>query len=152
MTQTMLSQVTELAGLSVEQLKEKWRLLYAAEPCNCQKSYLVKRLAYRIQELLFTGLSESARATLRDAVRDGSDGAPDRLPRRKPRPDELAIGTRIVREWRGGRYEVTVVHGGFEYEGRMYRSLTAITKVITGSHWNGPNFFGLRKKPGKERR
>jgi hypothetical protein len=53
-------------------------------------------------------------------------------------------GTRLVREWNGGRYEVTVVSGGFEYAGRRYRSLTAITKAITGTHWNGPAFFGLR--------
>jgi len=53
--------------------------------------------------------------------------------------------TRLVREWNGNRYEVTVVHGGFEFQGRRYRSLSAITKAITGTHWNGPGFFGLRK-------
>ena len=55
------------------------------------------------------------------------------------------IGTRLIREWNGGRYEVTVVHDGFEFQGKTYRSLTAITKTITGTHWNGPAFFGLRR-------
>ena len=68
------------------------------------------------------------------------------------RPMGDKIGTRLVREWQGDRYEVTVVKGGFEFEGRKYRSLTAITKVITGTHWNGFLFFGLQKraKSGKE--
>jgi hypothetical protein len=56
------------------------------------------------------------------------------------------VGTRLVREWRGERHEVTVVPGGFEYLGRLYRSLTAIAKVITGQHWNGRLFFGLRRR------
>ena len=66
---------------------------------------------------------------------------------RKPasfRKDVPMVGTRLVREWDGERYEVTVVQGGFEFAGRRYRSLTAIAKAITGTHWNGPAFFGLR--------
>ncbi len=55
------------------------------------------------------------------------------------------IGTRLVREWNGTRYEVTVVRGGYEFDGRRYRSLTAIVKEITGTKWNGPAFFGLRE-------
>jgi hypothetical protein len=52
----------------------------------------------------------------------------------------------MIREWKGQRYEVTVVHGGFEIEGQVYRSLTALAKRITGQHWNGPAFFGLRNR------
>jgi hypothetical protein len=55
-----------------------------------------------------------------------------------------------VREWNGRRYEVTVASGGFVFEGRRYRSLTAITKAITGTHWNGRAFFGLRNGARKE--
>jgi hypothetical protein len=61
-------------------------------------------------------------------------------------------GTRLVREWNGRRYEVTVVPGGFVFEGRRYRSLTAITKAITGTHWNGRAFFGLRNNGRKEQK
>ena len=56
-----------------------------------------------------------------------------------------------MREWNGRRCEVTVASGGFVFEGRRYRSLTAITKVITGTHWNGRAFFGLRSGAPKER-
>ena len=56
------------------------------------------------------------------------------------------MGTRLVRDWHGDRHEVTVVAGGFEYGGKRYRSLTAVAKAITGSHWNGKLFFGLSKR------
>lgn len=60
------------------------------------------------------------------------------------REDSLPVaGTRLVREWNGGLYEVTVTLNGFEYDGRLYRSLSAIAKAITGTHWNGKLFFGV---------
>lgn len=73
-----------------------------------------------------------------------------RLKRRQRKNGMPVAGTWLIREWQGRRYEVTVVDGGFEYEGRRYRSLTAITKAITGTHWNGPAFFGLRKPERKQ--
>ena len=150
MKQSVLKQVAELPNLDSGQLKERWRTLYGSEPPAYNKSYLVKRLAYRIQELAFGGLSESAQAQLRDALDgDDADGMASRMHRRRRKDGMPVTGTRLVREWQGNRYEVTVVHGGFEFEGRKYRSLTAITKAITGTHWNGPGFFGLRKPIGK---
>ena len=150
MKQSVLKQVAELPNLDSGQLKERWRTLYGSEPPAYNKSYLVKRLAYRIQELAFGGLSEAAQAQLRDALDgDDADGVASRMHRRRRKDGMPVTGTRLVREWQGNRYEVTVVHGGFEFEGRKYRSLTAITKAITGTHWNGPGFFGLRKPIGK---
>ena len=61
------------------------------------------------------------------------------------------VGTRLVREWHGERHEVTVTKDGLEYEGRPYRSLSAVAKVISGGHWSGPAFFGLRKPERKKR-
>jgi hypothetical protein len=59
-------------------------------------------------------------------------------------------GTRLVREWRGERYEVIILSNGFEYAGRKWNSLTAIARDITGTQWNGPVFFGLRIKPSNK--
>ena len=59
-------------------------------------------------------------------------------------------GTRLIREFRDVRYEVLVAERGFEFEGRKYRSLSAIAREITGTQWNGPAFFGLRGKGAKE--
>jgi hypothetical protein len=60
------------------------------------------------------------------------------------------VGTRLIRDWNDRRYEVTVTYGGFEFEGRRYRSLSAIAKVITGTHWNGRAFFGLKQQNDKK--
>ncbi len=74
-------------------------------------------------------------------------------PPAKPRAPRLApVGTVIQRARKGEVHEITVLDDGFEYEGRLYKSLTAIADAITGTHWNGHLFFGLaktRKKAGK---
>ena len=56
----------------------------------------------------------------------------------------LAPGTRLLREWQGQTHHVAVLSDGFEYDGKTYRSLTAISRQITGTAWSGPLFFGLR--------
>jgi len=61
-----------------------------------------------------------------------------------PRLPPVGAVTRLVREWKGITHEVTVVEGGFEYQGRRYRSLSAAARAIAGTRWNGPLFFGLR--------
>jgi hypothetical protein len=53
-------------------------------------------------------------------------------------------GTQLIREWRGVEQKVTVLADGFEWEGRRYKSLSAVARAITGTRWNGPMFFGLR--------
>ena len=53
-------------------------------------------------------------------------------------------GARLVRDWQGRSYVVTATEGGFNYDGKTYGSLTAIAQRITGAHWSGPRFFGLR--------
>lgn len=149
MKSSVLKQITELPDLTFAQLKERWKDLYGTDAPAYNKSFLIKRLAYRIQELAYGGLSEKARTQLRDAGKNDTDGQTSRMERRKGKVGMPVPGTRLVREWKGRRYEVTVVREGFEFEGSPYRSLTAVTKVITGSQWNGPSFFGLRKKRGK---
>ena len=54
-------------------------------------------------------------------------------------------GTRLIREWQGQTYEVTLLEKGYLFQGKTYRSLTAIAEMITGAHWSGNRFFGLRK-------
>ena len=62
-----------------------------------------------------------------------------------PRPGTtLRPGARLVRAWQGRTYVVTATEGGFTYDGKTYASLSAIAQRITGAHWSGPRFFGLR--------
>ena len=149
-----LRQITQLSKLSFSELQARWRSLFGSEPPAYHRRFLVKRLAYRIQELAYGGLSETIRAQMADILQDAGLDEQASIPgrgRTQKRSQDLPLaGTRLVREWNGRRYEVTVASGGFIFEGRRYRSLTAITKVITGTHWNGRAFFGLRNGGRKE--
>jgi hypothetical protein len=154
MSQSVLKQIAQLGRLSLPQLEERWRSLFGKAPPAYHRRFLIKRLAYRIQELVYGGLSEEAKARMADIAQEAGLDEDASITGRGGRPkrkQELPVaGTRLVREWNGGRYEVTVAAGGFEFEGKPYRSLTAITKAITGTHWNGRAFFGLRP-PGNGR-
>ena len=68
---------------------------------------------------------------------------------KRARPISLKAGTRLVREWRGVTYTVLVHADGFDWNGRRYRSLTIVAREITGAHWSGPRFFGLRNRAGR---
>ena len=154
MSDSTLRQITQLSKLSFSELQARWRSLFGSEPPAYHRRFLVKRLAYRLQELAYGGLSEATRAQMADILKDAGLDEQASIPgrgRTQKRPNDLPLaGTRLVREWNGRRYEVTVASGGFVFEGRRYRSLTAITKAITGTHWNGRAFFGLRNNGRKE--
>ncbi|MEE4539084.1 MAG: DUF2924 domain-containing protein, partial [Erythrobacter sp.] len=63
------------------------------------------------------------------------------------RADTMPIaGTRLIREWQGVEHVVTVAADGFEWQGRPYKSLSAIARAITGTRWNGLVFFGLKNR------
>jgi Protein of unknown function (DUF2924) len=140
MTDTVLAQIATLKARSMPELHEMWRELFGQEPPVLGRRYLEDRLAYRIQELHYGGLSDRARRKL-DALVDQLE--PKAARRRDPgRP---VAGTRLVREWQGVPHTVEVREHDFEYEGRPYRSLSAIAREIAGTRWNGWLFFGLRR-------
>ena len=152
----VLRQIAELQRLSMSELLERWRALMGVEPPPYNKAFLVKRLTYRIQELAYGGLSmaivREMDRVLVDAGYDALGGEKTETPTARASarrsPDHPVIGTRLIREWRGHRYEVLVTQHGFEFDGRPYKSLTAIAKAITGTQWNGQQFFGLRQRQG----
>lgn len=144
MNDSAVRQVADLHAMTMEELRGRWRELFGSDPPTYGRAQLIKRLAYRLQELAFGGLSEGTGKRLRALARehDGDSGAP----RRRSSQAGPVAGTRLIREWDGRRHEVTVTRNGFEYQGRPYRSLSAIARAITGTPWNGPAFFGLRKR------
>ena len=149
----VLKQIAQLPNLSFDELKERWRALYGTEPPAYNKPFLIKRLAYRYQELAYGGLSDAAKERLEQIAKENGLDKMASLDRSAPKKKGMpVIGTRLVREWNGRRYEATVVKNGYEFEGIVFRSLTAITKEITGTHWNGPAFFGLRSSNGNGRK
>ena len=146
----VLAQIANLPSLPHEQLKALWREYFGVEPPAYRRGYLVRGLAHRIQELAYGGLSAPYQARLEALIADDKTTRRGRKPGRKvPKADWLLIGTRLMRDWKGVAHEVTVIDGGFEYQGRLYRSLSAIARAITGTRWNGPLFFGLRAEGNK---
>ena len=144
MQKTVLKQIDELNQMSMAQLRKRWADLMGTDPGRLGRKYLIRRLAYRIQELAYGGLSPQARKQL-EAIADGKtrNGKPS-----KSKKTILMPGTRLLREWRGDRYEVIVEADGFRYNGKAYRSLTAAARAITGQHTSGNLFFGIQRKRG----
>jgi hypothetical protein len=143
------SQLAELRRLSMPDLKQRWRDLIGTDPPQYSRTFLVSRLAYRLQELAHGGMSPSALADMEAILDDAGCDRLGRIRRRRnggPGHRKLLVGTRLAREWDGNRHEVTVVKGGFEYDGERFSSLSAIARLITSTRWNGPAFFGLRGK------
>jgi hypothetical protein len=139
MSESILAQIAALGDKSMAELRVMWKELFDQEPPPYGRKMLEGRISYRLQELQLGGLSERARRKL-DALADDLD--PKAARRRNPgRP---IAGTQLRREWKGIEHVVTVREHDFEYEGRPYKSLSAIAKSITNVRWNGPLFFGLR--------
>jgi len=146
MTDTVLAQLTALKAAPVADLKQKWRDLFDREPPPYNRRFLEDRLAYRIQELAYGGLSAETIERL-EALADELEG---KTPRRRTSLDSRPIaGTRLIREWKGVERCVTVRQEDFEYQGRPYKSLSAIARHITGTRWNGLVFFGLKNSRGR---
>ena len=146
MTST-LKEVTALPGMKIGDLKAKWRELFDSEPPPFNKSFLVRGLAYRLQELTHGGLSEITKKRLKKLAKEDRD--PPRQQITACQGDRPITGTRFMREWQGVEHCVTVLEDGFDYEGRKYRSLSAAARAITSTRWNGKIFFGLKKNGGK---
>ena len=142
MTDTVLARIVVLKVLPINTLKQQWRDLFETEPPPYNRRFLEHRLAYRIQELAYGGLKPQTIERLRALAEDLDGGDPSR--RRQPAKDRPIAGTRLIREFQGVEHCVTVRDEDFEYQGRPYKSLSAIARAITGTRWNGLIFFGLK--------
>ena len=121
------------------QLREEWAADPGGEPPTVPADLLRRLLAQRLQEKRFGGLPVSVEREL-TRIAPGGD---------TPSPRTAAIvrpGARLVREWQGRTIVVDVDEEGFVWEGRTYRSLSSIAREVTGAHWSGPRFFGMRPR------
>jgi hypothetical protein len=151
-----------LRRMTVSQLRDKYLEVFGEPTRSANRDFLFKRIAWRIQSLAEGGLSERARRRAEELARDADIRMTvPRPPKVAPPPartvtlpapkttgyDRLPIpGTILSRKYRGRQVEVQVLPFGFEHDGQVYRSLSAVAKAITGSHWNGHLFFGLTGK------
>jgi hypothetical protein len=145
MPDTVLAQIAALKTAPIVALKQKWRDLFDSEPPPYNRRFLEHRLAYRIQELAYGGLKPETIKRLRALAEELDGGDRDRR-RRRQSQDRPTAGTRLIREYQGVEHCVTVRDEDFEYQGRPYKSLSAIARAITGTRWNGLLFFGLKNR------
>ena len=146
MTDTVLAQLAALKTAPIGALKQKWRDLFETEPPPYNRRFLEHRLAYRIQELAYGGLKPETIKRLKAIAEDLDGGDPTR--RRRPAKDRPIAGTRLIREYQGVEHCVTVRDDDYEYQGRPYKSLSAIARAITGTRWNGLALFWPEKSAG----
>ncbi len=143
---SVTARLVALQAAPIAELKEQWRSLFGKEPPPFSRTYIQSRLAYRIQELAYGGLKPEIVARL-EALGEQLDGG--NIVLRRIRHDAKPIaGTRLIREWKGVEHHVTVQADGYEWQGRPYKSLSAVARAITGTRWNGLVFFGVKNQRG----
>ncbi|MEX0716601.1 MAG: DUF2924 domain-containing protein [Planctomycetaceae bacterium] len=160
MALNVAQEVAVMQRMTVRELKLRYAEVFGELPRSGNKQWLLKRIAWRIQANAEGDLSERARRRAMELA----DDADVRMtpPRQRPpkvEPDSPVVtmrmngdsrlpmpGAVLTRSYKDRKIAVTVRTDGFEYEGSVYKSLSAVTKAVTGKHWNGYHFFGLGRK------
>jgi len=135
-------QIAGLANRSTQDLRVAWRQLHrTGPPLGLSRDLMIRALAHQLQEQSYGGVDRALRRRLQSLA-----GASDKATMAVDPGLVLKAGTTLVRQWRGHTHTVLVHEDGFEHEGQLYRSLTAIAERITEAHWSGPRFFGLTRR------
>jgi Protein of unknown function (DUF2924) len=138
---TLEEELAALATMSPAQLRDKWQRVYREPPPPFAPDLLARGIAYRMQERAYGKLPTATRREI------------ERLQRQFEKTGEVSMeacattkpGTLLVREWQQVQHHVLILEDGYLYRDRRYSSLTQIANEITGAHWSGPRFFGLRR-------
>ncbi|MCW3848106.1 DUF2924 domain-containing protein [Sphingomonas sp. LB-2] len=142
MSANLGNRLAALATMRAAELRAEWERVYRAPAPPLTGDLLRRGIAWRLQERVHGGLPTSVARELR------------RLKRQYERSGTVSInvhdgrikpGTRLVREWGGASHHVLVLESGYQYRDRRYLSLSQIARDITGAHWSGPRFFGLKR-------
>lgn len=156
------AELRKLRKMSVDQLREKWLEVFGESTNGRHKQWLIKRIIWRMQANAEGDLSQRARARANEIANDADlRNMPPRAPKEStgtkrtvPAPNCVdsripGVGQVITRQYKGREIVVEVTKEGFTYDGGSYRSLTAVANAVTGKHWNGFHFFGLKKRSAK---
>ena len=152
-------EISALERMTVSDLRERYMELFDETTRARNRTWLIRRIIWRMQSLQQGGLSERA-IRQADELANGAD-----LRVTAPRESKLSTdaaertktvacriegnsrvplpGTVITRHYKGRMIQVKVLPSGFEFEGELFKSLSAVAKRVTGSHWNGYKFFNL---------
>ena len=153
---SVISQIRALQRMSLPQLQQKWLEVFGEETKQRDRDQMWRRLALKLQEDLLAGLSPEDRATVERYREEFRRTPPDKwFPgarhnrKRKARPSPSrdhrlpGPGSAIRRVYKGNEVVVKVLDRGFEYQGSVFKSLSAVAYEVTGTRWNGFTFFGL---------
>jgi hypothetical protein len=127
-----------LKNAPIEELLGRYKELYGDNAAGTHRLYLWRKIAYRLQEREQGTLSTKAKVRLKTLIEEY-----DPINNKALRPDKPSCLTVITKEYKDTKYQVKVLEKGFEYTGKIYKTLSAIAKEITGAHWNGYLFFNL---------
>ena len=147
------AELAALTKMTVSELVVKYQELYGERTRSRNRNFLRKRLAWRLQELREGGLPPKALELISELgdevpMRWRQLAAESTTGREEPRDPRLPpVGSTLSREFKGVVYQVTIRQNGVEFEGELYRSLSAAAKRITGTAWNGFTFFGVASVP-----
>jgi len=147
-----MDEIMALKNAPVEELQKRYKELYGEDVSGTHKTYLWRKIAYKLQEQKHGSLSPMAKGKIKALIEEY-----DPINNKALRPDKPMVsqqapakdkrlpipGTVITKEYKGSPYQVKVLEKGFEYNGKIYKTLSAIAKEITGAHWNGYLFFNL---------
>lgn len=140
-----VADIPALSGLDRDALVARWQELYGAPPpAKTSQQLLFQAVAYRLQEQTADGLKPATRRFLEQVAKGGESR------QKAVAPISAKPGTRLLREWHGVTYEATVLDDAVLFQGKPYRSLSEVARVITGVRWSGPLFFGLKNKSGEK--
>jgi hypothetical protein len=138
----LMREIERIQSLDVSAIRERWKELFGSAPSPLLGAvFMTRAIAYRIQERVLGGLKPSTQRILDRLEGDGATNPNKFVPRRR-----TSAGTVLIREWRGVRHRVTVLDNDVVYRGRRYKSLSEVARAITGTHWSGPLFFGLKNR------
>jgi Protein of unknown function (DUF2924) len=141
-------QLTSLPEMNKAALGALWQEHFGAPPPEqTRRDLIIRILAYKIQEQALGGFSTATRRRLRQFA-SAMEKDPNSM---ISNTRVIKPGTRLIREWQGKSYKVTVANSGFDYDGQWYASLSEIARLITDTRWSGPLFFGLKGSAGERR-
>ena len=151
----ILHEVATLQRLTVGQLRQRFAELFGEATQASNRTWLIKRIAWRLQALAEGDLSQRARQRAAELARDADlrlNPPRSQTTPTPPPPEPIGVptpvdprlpppGTLLTRPYKGQLVQVQVLTDGFAYAGTVYASLSAVAKAITGSHCNGYWFF-----------
>lgn len=144
---TLAARVAALPDLPMKELWSLWDTYFSRRPPHHHRGYVEGRVAYKMQEEALGGIKPDVRKQL---IRIGA--AQSNMKTRRATEVHVIPGTVLVREYDNREHRLTALaNGGFDYEGRQFKSLSAAARHITGSQWSGPVFFGLIKTERKSK-